>query len=270
MRSWEALDRAASTSITSSCPYNKREVMTEAGPVGIVTGGLKGIGAACAVAFGDLRARMVLAARSLAGGEELVRQVRLAGGDALLESIDVRDAEAQERLARRALDAWGRIDFLVANAGIADQSRVADGDPERWRAVVETNVLGVMFSCRAVLPTMLAQGSGHIFIMSSVSGREAYVGEPVYIGTKWAQVGFAHALRLELLEPGIRVTVVEPGLVDTPLTRENPKIQPLLEEIEPLTAEDVARAVVFAYGQPARVALSEIVLRPQRQQLPKL
>jgi len=240
------------------------------GPVGIVTGGLKGIGAASAVAFGGLGARMVLVARSLAGGEALVEQVRAAGGEALLESIDVRDPVAQERVARRALDEWGRIDFLLANAGVADQSRVADGDPERWRTVVETNLLGVMYSCRAVLPAMLEQGSGHILIMSSVSGRETYVGEPVYIATKWGQVGFAHSLRLELLPAGIRVTIVEPGLVDTPLTRDNPKIRPLLDAIEPLTAEDVARAVVYAYQQPERVAVSEIVIRPQQQLLPEL
>jgi NADP-dependent 3-hydroxy acid dehydrogenase YdfG len=240
------------------------------GPVGIVTGGLKGIGAACAVEFGRLGSRLVLTARSLAGGRELVSRIREAGGDAVLESVDVRDPVAQERLARRALDEWGRIDFLLANAVIADQSRVSNGDPERWRAVVETNLLGVIYSCRAVLPAMLRQGSGHILIMSSVSGRESYVGEPVYIATKWGQVGFAHALRLELLEPGIRVTVVEPGLVDTPLTRDNPKVKPLLDEIEPLTAEDVARAVVFAFQEPSRVAVTEIVIRPQRQLLPQL
>jgi len=239
-------------------------------PVGVITGGLKGIGAASAVAFGRTGARMVLAARSLAGGEELVERVREAGGDAVLESVDVRDAAAQERLAGRALDEWGRIDFLLANAGIADQSRVAEGDPDRWRDVVETNLLGVVYSCRAVLPAMLAQRSGHILIMSSVSGRESYVGEPIYIATKWGQVGFAHALRLELLEPGIRVTIVEPGLVDTPLTRDNPKVRPLLDEIVPLTAEDVAEAVVFAFRQPQHVAVSEVVVRPQRQLLPSL
>lgn len=240
------------------------------GPVGIITGGLKGIGAACAVEFGRLGARLVLAARSLEGGEELVSHVREAGGDAALESVDVRDAAALDRLARHALDQWGRIDFLLANAGVADQSRVSEGDPERWRAVVETNLLGVIYSCRAVLPAMLDQGSGHILIMSSVSGRESYVGEPVYIATKWGQVGFAHALRLELLEPGIRVTVIEPGLVDTPLTRDNPNVKPLLDEIEPLEAKDVARAVVFAFQEPSRVAVSEIVIRPQRQLLPQL
>jgi NADP-dependent 3-hydroxy acid dehydrogenase YdfG len=106
--------------------------------------------------------------------------------------------------------------------------------------------------------------------MSSVSGRETYVGEPVYIASKWGLVGFAHALRLELIEAGIRVTVIEPGLVNTPLTRDNPKVRPLLDDIEPLTAEDVARAVAFAFQQPERVAISEIVVRPRQQLLPRL
>ena len=240
-------------------------------PVGIVTGGLRGIGAASAVEFGRLGARLVLADRSLvSGSDELIARIRDVGGDAIVEYIDVRDPEAQQRLAERAVGEWGRIDFLLANAGIADQSSVATGDPAQWRNVVETNLLGVLYSCRAVLPTMLEQASGHILIMSSVSGRESYVGEPVYIATKWAQVGFAHALRLELLETGVRVTVIEPGLVDTPLTRDNLRIRPLLEEIEPLAAEDVARAVIYAYQQPERVAVTEVVIRPRAQLLPRL
>jgi NADP-dependent 3-hydroxy acid dehydrogenase YdfG len=196
--------------------------------------------------------------------------VREAGGDALLAEVDVRDAVAQERLAQRALDEWGRIDFLLANAGIADQSRVATGDPDRWRDVIETNLLGVIYSCRAVLPSMQAQGSGHILITASVSGRESYVGEPVYVASKWGQVGFGHALRLELMETGVRVTLIEPGIVDTPLTRDNPKVRPLLEATEPLAPDDVARAVVYAFRQPEHVNVSEIVVRPRRQQLPQL
>lgn len=193
-----------------------------------------------------------------------------AGGEAVFEEIDVRDATAQRLVAERAVEAWGRIDLLVACAGISDQSRIADGDPERWREVVDTNVLGLLYSCHAVLPAMLQRGSGHIVIIASVSGRESYVGEPVYVATKWGQVGFAHALRLELIESGIRVTVIEPGLVDTPLTRHNAKVRPLLDEIEPLAPEDVARAVVYAFRQPAHVAVSELVVRPRQQLLPRL
>jgi len=237
----------------------------QARPVGVITGGLSGIGAACANEFGQLGARLILADRSRDNVDEVCSRVRGSGGEAIVEFVDVRDPEAQQRLAGRALEEWGRIDFLLANAGIAEQSRVATGDPDRWRTVVETNVLGVLFSCRAVLPTMLQQGSGHVFIIASVSGRESYVGEPVYIATKWAQVGLAHALRLELANTGIRVTVVEPGIVDTPLTRDNPRIRPLLGEITPLSAEDIARAVIYAYRQPEHVAVTELVIRPGAQ-----
>jgi NADP-dependent 3-hydroxy acid dehydrogenase YdfG len=241
-----------------------------AGPVGIITGGLKGIGAATAVEFARTGGRMILTDVSLTGADDLMAMVRDAGGEATCIAADVRDPRSHQPAVLEAVQRWGRIDFLVANAGIGDQSRIASGDPDRWRAVVETNLLGVIYVTHAVLPAMLEQGTGHVIITCSVSGREAYVGEPVYIASKWGQVGFAHSLRLELIDSGIRVTLVEPGLVNTPLTYNNPKIRPLLEEIEPLVPEDVARAVVFAYQQPARVSVSEIVVRPQQQLLPRL
>jgi NADP-dependent 3-hydroxy acid dehydrogenase YdfG len=187
----------------------------------------------------------------------------------VVEVADVRDPEQLESVAARAVDRWGRIDVLVANAGIADQSRLAEGDPGRWRAVVETNLLGTIFSIRAVLPQMLVQGSGHIFVVSSVSGRESYAGEAVYIASKWGQVGLAHALRHEVMDTGVRVTVVEPGIVDTPLTRENPVVRPLLEAVEPLAPDDVARAIVYAWSQPPHVVVSELTVRPLRQRLPE-
>jgi NADP-dependent 3-hydroxy acid dehydrogenase YdfG len=240
------------------------------GPVGIITGGLSGIGAATALEFACLGARMVLTDHSLGGADEVVESVRAAGGEAVCLSADVREPGSHDRAVEEALRRWDRIDFLMANAGVADQSRVASGDPERWRTVIETNLLGTIYCTHAVLPTMLRQASGHVLIMSSVSGRETYVGEPVYIASKWGLVGFAHALRQELIEAGIRVTVIEPGLVNTPLTRDNPKIQPLLDEINPLLPEDVGRTAVFAFQQPERVAISEIVVRPQQQVLPRL
>jgi NADP-dependent 3-hydroxy acid dehydrogenase YdfG len=240
------------------------------GPVGIITGGLSGIGAAAAVEFARAGGRMILTDRSLVNADDAVERVRAEGGEAICIAADVRDAGSHDQAVQQALTMWGRINFLLANAGVAEQSRVATGDPDRWRTVIETNLLGTIYSTHAVLPTMLGQGSGHVLIMASVSGREAYVGEPVYIASKWGLVGFAHSLRLELLETAIRVTLIEPGMVDTPLTRGNPKIRPLLEQIDPLTPEDVARAVVFAFQQPERVAISEVVVRPQAQLLPRL
>jgi NADP-dependent 3-hydroxy acid dehydrogenase YdfG len=134
--------------------------------------------------------------------------------------------------------------------------------------VVETNLLGTIYAVRAVLPHLLQQRSGHVFITSSVSGRESYAGETVYIASKWGQVGYAHALRQEVADSGVRVTVVEPGIVDTPLTRDNPVVRPLLEATEPLAPTDVARAIVYAYRQPPHVLVSELTIRPLRQRLP--
>jgi NADP-dependent 3-hydroxy acid dehydrogenase YdfG len=112
---------------------------------------------------------------------------------------------------------------------------------------------------------MQRQRAGHILLMASLSGRDAYVGEPAYIASKWGLVGFGHSARKEVGQYGIRVTLIEPGAVDTPLTRNAPKVRPLIEAIDPLQAEDVARAVVWAYQQPERVVLTEIGLRPLSQ-----
>ena len=221
-----------------------------------------------AVSFGRLGAQLVLADCDARRGAEVVDAVRAAGGSAELAITDVREYAQVAALAGLALERFGRIDVLVANAGIADQSRADRADPERSKAVVETNLLGAVYAVRAVVPSMLECGSGHIFVMASVSGREAYPGEAVYIASKWGLVGFAHALRQEVAEGGVRVTLVEPGIVDTPLTRDNPVVRPLLEAVEPLSPEDVAAAVIYAFRQSAHVVVSELTVRPLRQGTP--
>jgi NADP-dependent 3-hydroxy acid dehydrogenase YdfG len=246
------------------------ETSGEGGPVVMITGGLSGIGAAVAREFAALGARLVLVDRDLDRAPAVVAAIERAGGDAITHAGDVRDVEALRTAAGEAVRRFGRVDVLVANAGLSDQSPVATGDPARWRAVVETNLLGTIHAVHAVLPAMLERERGHVFIVSSVSGREAYPGEAVYIASKWGQVGFAHSLRQEVMDAGVRVTVVEPGIVDTPLTRENPAVRPLLDATEPLAPEDVARAVVYAYRQPPHVAISEVTIRPLRQRLPNL
>jgi NADP-dependent 3-hydroxy acid dehydrogenase YdfG len=183
----------------------------------------------------------------------------------VVEHVDVRDAHGLGELPSLALSHFGRLDFLVANAGIHDTSSIDSGDFERWRAVIETNLLGAMFTVRAVVPTMIEQGSGDIVLMASISGREVYVGAPAYLASKWGLVGFGYTLRKEVTPHGLRVTLVEPGMVDTPLARDDPAIRPLLEAAEPLQAEDVARLVVYACNQPPHVVLSELAIRPQHQ-----
>jgi NADP-dependent 3-hydroxy acid dehydrogenase YdfG len=240
------------------------------GPVCLITGGGSGVGAATAIAFGRLGGRVVLVDRNPDATAGVIAKVTEAGGQCSAVALDVRDADALEDAVAAAVRQHGRLDVVVAAAGIADQSAVATGDPARWKDVIDTNLLGTLLTARAGVSIMLTQSSGHIFIVSSVSGRESYVGEPAYIASKWGQVGFAHALRQEVMAAGIRVTVIEPGLINTPLVSANPNVAHLLDLIDPLQPEDVANAIVYAYEQPPYVVLSELTLRPLRQQLPDL
>jgi NADP-dependent 3-hydroxy acid dehydrogenase YdfG len=238
-------------------------VSRESPPVGIVTCAASGIGAATAVEFArSLGARLVLGALPDEDAAPIEAAVSAAGGEARVVRCDVRDPEQCEAVARSALDWCGRIDFAHANAGVADQSTIADGDPERWRRVIDTNVLGTAFTLRAVLGAMITRRSGHIFIMASTSGRGSYVGEPLYIASKWALVGLGHAARKEVSRHNVRVTLVEPGIVETPLTTGAEAIAPLLKQGTPLQPEDIARAIVFAFTQPAHVNVSELTLVP--------
>ncbi|HEY3061840.1 MAG TPA: SDR family oxidoreductase [Chloroflexota bacterium] len=238
--------------------------MTE-GPVGIITGASSGIGAACAREFGRLGARLSLASLPTPGLRDTVTSVEQAGGTAHPVEMDVRDPLAVRSLVEDTIQRFGRLDFLLANAGIADQELASEADPNVWRTLIETNLLGAMYCVRYVLPHMQRERAGHILLMASLSGREAYAGEPAYIASKWGLVGFGHSVRKEVGQHGIRVTLIEPGAVDTPLTRNAPKVRPLIEAIDPLRADDVARAVVFAYQQPEHVVITELALRPLNQ-----
>lgn len=234
-------------------------------PVGIITGASSGIGAACALEFGRLGAQLTLASLPGPGLRETLQSVEQAGGTAVAVELDVRDPDAVRQMVDATVERTGRIDFLLANAGIADQELASEGDPAVWKRLIETNLLGAMYCVRFVLPHMQRQRAGHIVLMASLSGRDAYVGEPAYIASKWGLIGFGHSVRKEVGKHGIRVTLIEPGAVDTPLTRNAPKVRPLIESIDALRAEDVARAVVWAFQQPERVVLTEVGLRPLSQ-----
>jgi NADP-dependent 3-hydroxy acid dehydrogenase YdfG len=232
------------------------------GQVVVVTGGATGIGRACAFACG--RAGAAVALLSLPGPElsETARELGASGVRAYKAAADVRDFGAVERAVAQVVADLGRIDVLVASAGIADQSSITGGSPARWQAVVETNLLGVANTVRAVAPEMVRAGSGDIVVIASASGRDTYVGEPLYIASKWGVVGLGHAVRKELQSCNIRVALIEPGLVDTPLTRGSPVVRPLVEAGGALLPDDIADAVTWLISRPRRVAVTELVIRP--------
>jgi NADP-dependent 3-hydroxy acid dehydrogenase YdfG len=235
------------------------------GRVAIITGAGSGIGAATADAFGRLGMRLVLVGRR----EQMIRDVadRLAheGVEALPIVADVREFNEQAAVVATAIERFGQVDVFVANAAVADFGPVDAADPEIFRDVITTNVLGVLYGARAVLPAMYARGSGHIVIVSSGSGRSTYVGEPAYVASKHATVAFAECLRMEVAPRGLRVTVLEPGLVETPLIHVWEGSDDLVVGVTPLSPADCARAIVFAVEQPPSVTVFEIAIRPTSQ-----
>jgi NADP-dependent 3-hydroxy acid dehydrogenase YdfG len=232
------------------------------GLAGIVTGAARGIGAATARALCGRGMSLLLLDVDEAGLVKVADEVGADGGMVSTMRCDVRDFGQIEAAIAACRSAYGGLDVAVANAAVVEEGPFADGDPDHYRNVIETNLLGLINTARAAAPSMRDARAGHIVLLASVSGRETYVGQPVYIATKWGIVGFGRSLRKELLVHGIRVTLIEPGLVDTDMARSSPLGREFLAEIRALRPEDVARAIVYALEQPAAVAVNELVLQP--------
>lgn len=223
-------------------------------PVFLITGASTGIGAATARHAAEAGYRLVLAARSQ---DKLAALADELGGEdrALAIGCDVTSWDEQERTVRAALDAFGRIDVAFANAGFGAKRGFLQETPEHWRSMVLTNVYGAALTVRATLPA-LKQSRGHLLLTGSVAGRRALPGS-LYSCTKWAITAMGEAARQELDGTGVRVTLIEPGMVDTPFFD-----GPVTGALE---ADDIARAVMYAVSQPPHVDVNEILVRPTAQ-----
>jgi NADP-dependent 3-hydroxy acid dehydrogenase YdfG len=228
-------------------------------PVLLITGASSGIGAATARAAADSH-RLVLAARRLEPMQELSREL---GGEerALPVQCDVTEWDQVEATAAAALEGFGRIDAVFANAGFGAQRGFLEESVEHWRSMILTNVYGVALTIRATLPHLLERGDGHFVITSSVAGRRALPGS-LYSATKWAVTAMGESLRAELRQihenRSIRVTLIEPGMVDTPFFENRPGESVLHDD-------DIAKAVMFALEQRDGVDVNEILIRPTLQ-----
>jgi NADP-dependent 3-hydroxy acid dehydrogenase YdfG len=223
-------------------------------PVFLITGASSGIGAATARHAAGQGYRIVLAARSV---ERLADLAAELGGDAYALAVrcDVTEWEQQEEMVRRAIERFGRLDVVFVNAGFGAKRGFLEESPEFWRSMVLTNVYGAALTIRATLPAV-REARGHFVLTSSVAGRRALPGS-LYSATKWAVTAMGEALRQEMADTGVRVTLIEPGMVNTPFF-DNPVSGVL-------GADDVARAVMFAVSQPAHVDVNEILVRPTSQ-----
>jgi NADP-dependent 3-hydroxy acid dehydrogenase YdfG len=225
-------------------------------PVLLITGASSGIGAATARAAAG-RYRLVLAARRL---EELEALAEELGGEerALAVRCDVTEWDQVEALAAAALERFGRIDAVFANAGFGATRGFLEESVEHWRSMVLTNVYGAALTIRATLPHLLERGEGHFLITSSVAGRQALPGS-FYSATKWAATAIGESLRAELRQMhennGIKVTLIEPGMVDTDFFDNRPGKWVLQDS-------DIAKAAMYALEQGPNVDVNEILIRP--------
>lgn len=221
-------------------------------PVMLITGASSGIGAETARAAAKAGYRLVLAARSadkLSGLQE-----ELGGtGKVLAVQCDVQNADDQKRMVSKALDSFGQIDAVFANAGRGGEPGGFSGaDPDVWKDMILTNILGVGITIQACLPA-LRESKGHLLLTGSAAGRTTIPGS-MYSASKWAVSAIGYGVREELRGSGIRVTLIEPGMVDTPFFDEPPA--------HSLNPEDIANAVMYAVAQPAHVDVNEILVRP--------
>jgi NADP-dependent 3-hydroxy acid dehydrogenase YdfG len=223
-------------------------------PVFLITGASTGIGAATARRAAEAGHRLVLAARS---ADKLAALAEELGGPerALAVRCDVTEWTDQEALVTGTLDAFGRLDVVFANAGFGAPRGFQASTPEHWKAMVLTNVYGAALTIRATMDP-LKESRGHLVITGSVAGRRALQGS-LYSATKWAVTAMGEAARLELDGTGVRVTLIEHGMVET---------EGFSHDLdETLRADDVARAVMYAVSQPPHVDVNEIVVRPTAQ-----
>jgi NADP-dependent 3-hydroxy acid dehydrogenase YdfG len=228
-------------------------------PVLLITGASSGIGAATARAAAETH-RLVLAARRLEPLNALVEEL---GGEerAVAVRCDVTEWDQVEAMTATGLERFGRIDAVFANAGFGATRGFLEESVEHWHAMVLTNVYGVALTVRATLPHLLERGDGHFLITSSVAGRRALPGS-LYSATKWAATAIGEALRAELRQMhdnhAVKVTLIEPGMTDTPFFDNRPGDWALRDS-------DIARAVMFALEQPPGVDVNEILVRPTAQ-----
>jgi NADP-dependent 3-hydroxy acid dehydrogenase YdfG len=239
--------------------------MSVAGPVAVITGASSGIGAATAIALGRHGYRVVVGARRV----ERLRQV--AGDEGVALKLDVTDEESVKDFVGEVARRFGRVDVLVNNAGGAlGLNAIAEAKDDEWIGMWKTNVLGLMWMTRACLPLLRKAKRGHIVNIGSIAGFETYKGGAGYTGAKHAVRAISKTLRLELNGEPIRVTEINPGLVETEFSlvrfhgdRKAAKVP--YEGIKPLTAEDIADCVVYAVTRPSHVNIDEIVVRPVAQ-----
>lgn len=238
----------------------------------LITGASAGIGQACARAFAAVGARLVLTARRFERIERLAAELREEHGtECHLLELDVRDRESVFGAIDGLPAEWAEVDVLVNNAGLGrGVDKLHAGDPDGWDEMVDTNVKGLLYVTRAVTPGMVRRGRGHVINLGSVAGHEVYPGGAVYCATKHAVGAITKGTRMDLLGTGVRVSTVDPGMVETEFSvvrfgGDAERAANVYRGMTPLTAADIADTIVWVATRPAHVNIDEIIIKPTDQ-----
>lgn len=241
-----------------------------------ITGASSGIGQACAEQFSVLGARIIIAARRVERLIALAETLKKTyNTDVFTLELDVRDNQAIQHALETLPKAWKTIDILLNNAGLAlTMDPIQSADPKNWDTMIDTNIKGLLYVTRAILPGMIARNAGHIINIGSIAGHDYYPGGNVYCATKHAVKAITRCLRIDLMGKPIRVSEIDPGAVNTEFStvrwQDKARADAFYEDFTPLTGEDIARSVVFCAIQPAHVNIAEIMVYPTDQAAPSL
>ncbi len=243
----------------------------------LITGASAGIGKACAEAFADANANLLLAARRVERLNEFAEElVSKHGIKVKTIKLDVRNRDEVINTLSSLDDEWKNIDVLINNAGLARGfSKIYEGKIDDWEEMIDTNIKGLLYVTRQVLPKMVEQQSGHIINIGSVAGHETYPLGNVYAATKFAVNALTKSIRMDVLDKNIKVSTVDPGLVETEFSvvrfsGDEEKASNVYKGIIPLTAEDIADAVLFCATRAEHVNINEIILTPLAQASPTM
>ena len=238
----------------------------------LITGASSGIGEACAYSFAELGARLILTARRSPRLESLKTELtQRFSADILLLTFDVRDRPSVTTALESLPAEWQAIDILINNAGLSrGLDKLYEGDIQDWEEMIDTNVKGLLYMTRAIVPGMVARGRGHVISLGSIAGHETYPRGNVYCATKAAVRAISEGLKQDLLGTPVRVSSVDPGLVETEFSQvrfhgDTERAETVYANMQPLTAQDVAEVIVFCATRPAHVNVSEVLVLPTDQ-----
>ncbi|HEX2918152.1 MAG TPA: SDR family NAD(P)-dependent oxidoreductase [Edaphobacter sp.] len=233
----------------------------------LVTGASSGIGRATALAFAREGAKVAVCARREERLADLERELSDVGAAAVLAfSLDVTQRSAVEQTLKSLPDEWSAIDVLVNNAGLSrGLTKVYEDDPQNWEEMIDTNVKGLLYVTRTVVPGMVERGRGHVINMGSTAGYMTYANGAVYCATKAAEKSISEGLKIDLMGTPVKVTSIDPGMVETEFSEvrfrgDKERAAKVYQNITPLTPDDVADAIVWAASRPAHVNIHTVVM----------